>query len=231
MNAKQVPGSKPQMAPIPTPQMASTGAKGTASTKGAKLKTKAVALPEVKPIKIMQKADIEKAILSISRRGALLDRDIQAAAVSTLDHIDKHGDDSLFNRLYQAMPKGVRKNALAGWALYFGKLRIATADEVKADKKEHKPLREFRYEKTASSDVQASMLVLWHTFKHSDKPVIEMFDVQAAINHAVHAIIAKADKLEQQGVKVEHKEMILKLAALVDDKPTTTTAPALPASV
>jgi hypothetical protein len=168
----------------------------------------------MKPMKIMDKAGIEKAIASIQRRGKSLDQDVQAAAVSTLAHIEKHGDDTLFNRLYMAMPKGARKNALGGWALYYGKLRIATPEEMKADKKEHKPERSFRYDRTASTDVPASMLVQWHAFKHSDAPAVEMFDVQVAIQRAVSSILAKATKLKAAGTKVAHEELIVKLAAL-----------------
>lgn len=99
-----------------------------------------------KPTEFMNAAQIDKAIKSIATRGANLDKDIHAAAVSTLAHIEAHGDVILANRLMQAMPKSGRRAALQTWMLAFGRLVL---NDDKATKKEM-PLK---YSKAAVSNV------------------------------------------------------------------------------
>lgn len=64
------------------------------------------------------------AIASIKTRGAKLDNDIQLTGLSILAHIQKHREVSLFGQLYDAMPKGSRKNALLKWAVAFGCITV-----------------------------------------------------------------------------------------------------------
>lgn len=72
---------------------------------------------------IMSKAsEIEKAIVSIRRRGQKLDIDIQSCALSCLHHIEAHKDITLLCKLYDAMPKSSRRNALIEWAVAFGRV-------------------------------------------------------------------------------------------------------------
>jgi hypothetical protein len=66
---------------------------------------------------------VAKHILSIQARGAKLDNDIHSGAMACLFHADKHGDITLMNRLLMAMPKSTRRNALAQWAVAFGKFQ------------------------------------------------------------------------------------------------------------
>lgn len=108
-------------------------------------KTKAKTAPKAKAapveegagvaIKLTLKADasaaeVNKLIVSIKGRGAKLDTDIHSAAMACLFHADKHGDITLMNRLLLAMPKSGRRNALASWALAFGKFLLN--DDAKA---------------------------------------------------------------------------------------------------
>lgn len=71
---------------------------------------------------ITEVKQIETAIKSIQSRGKSLSRDIHVAAVSCLNHIDKHGDITLLNRLISALPGGWRSNALKAWSEEFGKV-------------------------------------------------------------------------------------------------------------
>ena len=73
---------------------------------------------------IRNKEETLKAIGSIQGRANKLQEDIHQAAVSCIDHLNKHGDTSLINRLVLAMPKSQRKNALIKWAIAFGKLAM-----------------------------------------------------------------------------------------------------------
>ena len=120
----------------------------------------------------MDKAAIEKAIVVIAKAGKKLDEDIQAAAVGCINHIETCGDVRLFNRLYLAMPKGSRKNALTQWALTFGKVEANLGD----NKKE----QPFIYAKDKTTDLAGGIENPWYDFA-PDKAPDEMFDVRKAL--------------------------------------------------
>ena len=98
-------------------------------------------------------ASIKSAIDSIARRGKKLDRDIQVAALSAMQHHVEHGDVTLINRLVEAMPKGSRVNALRAFIETFGAVRYDT-DE-----------KNFVHVKGATFRLDEAMQVMWSEFK------------------------------------------------------------------
>ena len=80
-------------------------------------------------------ADIAKAILSIQRRGTLLDADIHIAACSVIQHHATHGDSTLADKLVLAMPKGARKLALVEFILAYSQMsKLDTGNDKDAIK-------------------------------------------------------------------------------------------------
>lgn len=73
---------------------------------------------------------LNKAIASIKTRGTKLQADMHTAAVSCLDHADKHGNVTPMRNLIDALPNMTRRNALKAWAEQFGKFRYN--EETKA---------------------------------------------------------------------------------------------------
>ena len=98
-------------------------------------------------------AAINKAIDSIATRGKKLDRDIQVAALSAMQHHAVHGDVTLINRLVEAMPKGSRVNALRAFIETFGACRYDA--ESKA----------FVHAKGGAFRLDDAMQILWNEFK------------------------------------------------------------------
>lgn len=78
-------------------------------------------------------AEVMKMIVSIKGRGRTLDNDIHCTALACIMHAEKHGDITLINRLLMAMPRSVRRNALAQWAVAFGKFLPNDAKDAPAD--------------------------------------------------------------------------------------------------
>lgn len=99
---------------------------------------------------------INAAIKSIANRGKLLDRDIQIAALSAMQHHVEHGDVTLINRLIENMPKGSRVNALRQYIEWFG------AVAYDADTKK------FVHVKGKTFDINAASEKMWTVFKHND---------------------------------------------------------------
>lgn len=119
----------------------------------------------------MDKAGIELAIKSITNRGASLDRDIQLTGLSVLAHIAKHKEVSLFQKLYAALPKGSRSNALVAWGLQYG----AIAVNMDKDTKKARP---FVYLDKPTDLVEATKKP-WFDFK-KPKDVADEFNPELA---------------------------------------------------
>lgn len=156
------------------------------------------------PTLIVGKADIDKAILSIKTAGAKLDGKIQLAALSVLAHIEAHGDITVFESLYAAMPKGARKMALVEWAFKFGKLVANTDAKSKA-------VKPFLYAKDKVTNLDGGIAEPWFNFKPEAKPD-QAFDFQAMLL----ALITKAEKRGADGKEVINAELMLKAKALIE---------------
>lgn len=111
----------------------------------------------------MAKADIEKNIASIGRRGALLDKDIQTTALAVLTHIAEFREVSLFKKLYDAMPKGSRRNALVAWAIGYGQVAV-NQDKLT------KVAQPFLFNKDKEPDLEAAAGKAWFDFKKEKAP-------------------------------------------------------------
>ncbi|APL99463.1 hypothetical protein FDH29_gp05 [Aquamicrobium phage P14] len=145
----------------------------------------------------MDKVQIEKAILSIRTRGAKLDNDIQVTGLSILRHVDAHGDITLANRLYLAMPKGSRRNSLALWMVAYGKLKI---NQDKATSKDMPMV----FDKSSTTDMVEAAKVKWFEVK-PERELDQEFDVKAALA----SLLARA---KRDGVKVKAGQADLLLA-------------------
>lgn len=113
------PATKMADAPVTT--------KVVGGVKGEPKAPKAAEAPSAAKLSIAttaSKADIEKLIVSIGKRGAKLDTDIHSAGCASLNHAGMHNDPTLLNRLVCAMPKAARRNALVTWALKFGNVML-----------------------------------------------------------------------------------------------------------
>ena len=98
-------------------------------------------------------AAICKAIDSIATRGKRLDRDIQVAALSAMQHHVEHGDTTLINRLVESMPKGSRVNALRTYIETFGAVIYDQEN------------KRFAHSKSKTFRLDDAMQVLWTEFK------------------------------------------------------------------
>lgn len=145
------------------------------------------------------KADIEKSILSIIKRSASVDRDIQLTALQCLNHVELHGDVTLFNRLYLGLSKGMKRNALAQWAIAFGKLEINTGED-----KATMPLSFCKGKKT---QLQEASETLWSSFK-TEKELDEIIDVAKVLD-------AMLKRMTKEGVKVSDPELVKRIVAVV----------------
>lgn len=133
---------------------------------------------------------IDVAIKSIASRGKTLERDIHVAAVSCLNHADKHGDVTLAQKLVDAVPSLVRKNALRDWFMAHGKFSYDMTEKT------------LKHNSKGKTQLQVAIDTPFWEFKPEAE--YKPLDLQAAIlqlvKRAEHAIEKgeklPADKLE-----------------------------------
>lgn len=148
---------------------------------------------------IVGTAAIKSAIATVQASGKRLDDLIQTVGLSVLNHVELHGDVTVVNSLYLSMPKGSRCKALAEWLMAHGKVQANT------DRKAAK-LAPFVYAKDKVTKLDAANDKPW--FKFAPEPnVVEMFDFQAALK----ALMARAEKAEKDGVKIEGADLLTKV--------------------
>ena len=138
-------------------------------------------------------AAIKSAIDSIARRGKKLDRDIQVAALSAMQHHVEHGDVTLINRLVDSMPKGSRVNALRAFIETFGAVRF----DVESKK--------FVHLRGATFRLDDAMQVMWSEFKPETayKPItdpLKRFDQLVAAFEKDMAEMGDASKVRPEMV-------------------------------
>lgn len=119
---------------------------------------------------------IELAIKSIQSRGSKLQKDIHVCAVSCLNHIEKHGDITLLNRLVAALPGGWRVNAIKAWSEEFGKVNWDNTQKA------------FTYDKSKKSNIEGAIAVSPEEFK----PEAEYKPLDLA--EAIKALLKKAQE-------------------------------------
>ena len=158
---------------------------------------------ESQPIALITGAKkIEAKILVTKRRGEQFTADVQQVGLSVINHIDLHGDITLAIALFEAMPRGARKNALIDWVCAHGKL---TKNEDKETRKE----RPYLYDKKKVTNLDGARLVLWCDMK-KPKVEVEMFDLVGELAK----LLKKAEKMNKDGVAIKGRDMLDQLASL-----------------
>ncbi len=138
-------------------------------------------------MKFLNKAEIEKAILSIQSRGKKLDQSIQEAALSIIKHVHEHGEVSLANKLFKAMPAGARKNALVEWFLMYSRVGV-NQDKVTA--------KEFPLvlNKEGKTDLEGAVKTPWFECRKEKAPD-EVFDFNAAFARLLNQVQRAGDNI------------------------------------
>lgn len=133
---------------------------------------------------------LNKAIDSCNKRAANLMGDYQDVGIQALLHLEAQGDVGPINRIIAGMPKGVKTNAMASWAMAHGALEV----NKDAATKKSMPLR---YTKSKKTNVDAAIEDKWYTHL-PEKAIDEVFDLSKAIN----ALLARAKAEGVKGIKV-----------------------------
>ncbi len=138
---------------------------------------------------ILGAESLKTAIASIQVAGKKLDNDIQMACMSIANHIELHGDVTLADKLFHAMPKGSRRNAMADWMVLHGKVMLNLAD--------NKDTVIFLFDKKATTKLDDGAAMPWWECK-PEKPVTFSLDMDKLIEQAIKRKV----KAESEGLEI-----------------------------
>ena len=172
----------------------------------AKSEVKADAKPNassapIAKFKAMSVQEVDAAIASIARRGLKLDADIQGAALAILQHVHDHREVSLVQKIFNAMPKGARRNSLAHWFVRFGEVAVNTD-------KESAKVRPFLFAKDRSTNLAGAETMPWYAAKE-EKALAEEFNFAGQLA----ALLKRATEAQSSGKKLVGAEVLAKVQA------------------
>jgi hypothetical protein len=138
-------------------------------------------------------AAIDKAILSLHKRGQALQNEMHKIALSVLSHVNEHKDVRVVAKMLSAMPEVSRTNALRAWFENFGPVVFGEKDAVM-----HRP-------KNVNMQAAAEM-PFW---KFQPEAPYQPIDVEAKL-----AALIKALTKDETETKRDHHDVINVLSAL-----------------
>lgn len=153
---------------------------------------------------VMTIKQVNTAINNVKINGKALDASIQEVGLSVLHHIEGNREVSLANKLFNALPAGARRNALAAWFIKFGKVG------PNMDKKTSKE-RPFIFNDANTTNIPEAEQSPW--FKQAkEKDVSDAFDP----NKFISMMQAKLKKLAKEGKLPEDPRLAAILSLHVD---------------
>lgn len=156
----------------------------------------------------MKQFDVK--IKAIKTTGEKIDNMLHECAMFSLSQLNMHGNNGVANRLLGALNKSTRKEALFVWFNDFGK---CTRDKTNTLNYQGKKVLAWEGEE----QTQENMLVLadenpFYEYTREIKPA-SSYDVMKGIK----SILARANKMQLNGLTIEHAELINNLKALVTE--------------
>jgi hypothetical protein len=141
-------------------------------------------------------AILTKEIASIGRAGVKLTRMIQDAAVNAIGYSLVHGDITIGQRLFEACPKGVRRNSLVAYLEKFGAFQW----DAKSKSLRHRKT-EIEFTEQYEQDL---MNTAWDDAK-PEPEIVSVYDVQKEFDK----FIKRMEKLRQDAeITLHHKALL-----------------------
>jgi hypothetical protein len=128
-------------------------------------------------------------IQSIATKGAQFDKLVQETALHVLSHAHKNNDLDVVNRLLVSMPRGSKGQSLALWFCKHGALQPNKERDTELVRT--KPLV---WLKGGLWKFEEAKTKLWHSML-KDKPLIEVYDIEAKFAAFMKQVIANKDKV------------------------------------
>lgn len=145
---------------------------------------------------------LNRKIDALAKANLKVESEIQALGLVCLEHVEKHGDVTPLNRLFNALRR-TQFQAFGEWAFAFGKVSKSTNKETMA-------LLPLAYDKSKTTDLEAAIAKPWFEFADSKADATKKaFDFQQAVMSLIKKAAANG---------IDHAKLV-SVAALADIKP------------
>lgn len=145
---------------------------------------------------------LNRKIDALAKANLKVEGEIQALGLVCLEHVEKHGDVTPLNRLFNALRR-TQFQAFGEWAFAFGKVSKSTNKETMA-------LLPLAYDKSKTTDLEAAIAKPWFEFADSKADATKKaFDFQQAVMSLIKKAAANG---------IDHAKLV-SVAALADIKP------------
>ncbi len=158
----------------------------------------------------MNQKEFDVAVALVKSTGEKMDGMLHECALYSLEQMNLHGNNGAANRLLGAVNKSVRKEALFVWFNDFGMCKRQKDNTlVYAGKKV------LSWEGETIQGEEVIILADENPFYDYTKEIkpASSYDVMKGIK----SILARASKMQQKGLTVEHAELVATLQALVTE--------------
>jgi hypothetical protein len=147
---------------------------------------------------LMHTEALSKAIASIGKRGASLNKDIQTAAVAAVGYSVLHGDVTFGNRLLDALGTWTRKDALVAFFEKYGNFAWMKQDKKLVFYKAIEGMTEKEFEEYAET------LPQWDSAKRPPQ-IVSKYDVAAEFDK----FLKRMEKLREDGtIELRNKALL-----------------------
>lgn len=137
-------------------------------------------------------AGIQAEIVAIGKMGKTLDLRVQHCAVAALQHMVEHKDHTLLVNLYDVLPKGMRRSAMASWIMQFSQLTANMDGATKA-------VKPFILDKAKTADVEGAATTMWYDCGKPEQTPDQLLDV----NKTVMSLLKKVKEAREAGRPVK----------------------------
>jgi hypothetical protein len=153
---------------------------------------------------LLNTTELNSKISSISKMAGTLTKNIQVVAVNAIGYSIEHGDIRIAQRLFDSLPKSVRRQSLITFFEKYGQMYYSTSE------------KKFVFAKVEgiTFDYKALMATAWHEAKA--EVLVSEIDVADMFEKFMKRVRSGFEKHNSQGVVIKNAELYDELCLALD---------------
>ena len=144
---------------------------------------------------LMSSNDLKTKIAGIAKSATELEADIQIAAVNAVGYSIEHGDITFGQKLFDALPKGIRRQSLVSFLEKYGQFAFSAND------------KKFAFYKVDGIQFDETKLLAtpWATAKK--ETLVSEYDVEEMFNNLMKRLDGAFKKHSESGIVIKNSEL------------------------
>lgn len=144
---------------------------------------------------LMSSNELKSKIAGIAKSAVELESDIQIAAVNAIGYSIEHGDITFGQKLFDALPKGIRRQSLITYLEKHGQFAYSAQD------------KKFLFYKVEGIEFDETKLLAtpWSSAKKEN--LVSEYDVEEMFNALMKRLDSAFKKHSESGIKIKNAEL------------------------